>query len=317
MTSTIDKLFNYVEKSNQYAEEAFNNPESEIKLQQLLDELYSKKQEHTEAIEQEILELKAAGKDINPYDQNTEGSLLHFVMVGLLDTKLLQYFTANDIKAPNDLLATAIWYGNLEAAKWLLDNGVSSQVRDEDGNTMLELAFWAVNPAIFELLIEKGADINAPDLNGYTILDRVASIHSIPNIQSLIQHGAEVTPYAISQVIYSDFQNETIKSQALLLMLGSSQGIKIDLSSDLIYQFFTNNHNIKALFAIEGYEAQKAIAKENILTSFQEYGQAYNDQNALDMAQLVSSQEIEGLDTNQDHDTKLSGDFEYDSAKAA
>lgn len=36
-----------------------------------------------------------------------------------------------------------------------------------------------------------------------------------------------------------------------------------------IRKFFTDENNIKALFAVDSYEAQKPIAKENIFKSLQ------------------------------------------------
>ncbi|AVP87857.1 hypothetical protein phytr_9290 [Candidatus Phycorickettsia trachydisci] len=323
MISSIDQFLNYEEKLNQYAEEEFNQQlddtfvyvESKSKLHQLFRELQSKKQEHTESIEKEILELKAAGKDI---DSNTSISLLHFVIAELLDNKLLKYLTLNNHEELGHVLAQAICYDNIEVVKWLLDNGVSPNAKDEDGYTMIQLAFWKGNSLeIVELLIDKGADINAPNVDGYTPLDGAALTHNIPIIELMIEYGAAITQHSISHVIYSNVQNETIKSQALLLMLGSSQGIKVDLSSDLIYQFFMNNHNIKSLFAIDGYESQKVIAKENIFKSLQDYAQDWDDQKALDMAQFVSTQEIETLDTDQNSNAKLTGDFDYDPATTA
>jgi len=53
MTSTINKLFNYVLEMRKYREEADNHPELEpelkIKFYQVMDELKSKKQELSEA----------------------------------------------------------------------------------------------------------------------------------------------------------------------------------------------------------------------------------------------------------------------------
>jgi len=315
MTSAIDELFFYLEELRHYLEEVCDGIESEIREQRLFDELKSKKQELSEAIEKEMLEFKAFGREMTPYDQSKEDNLLHFVMSGLLDVKLLKYFTITNIKEPNEVLANAICHDNIEAVKWLLDNGVSPSSKDEDGDTMLQLALWNGNSeGIAELLIERGADVDDHNTDGHTALDIAIMELNLPIIELLLKSGAQMREQSINQVIYRDFQNETTKSKALLLMLGSSQGIKIDPSSSLIYQFFTDNHNIKGLFAIDGYEVQKVIVKEKIYKSLQNYAQAYNDQKALEMAEIVSEQQIGTISMFQDYDlnhkARLSGDFD-------
>ncbi|WP_158706802.1 ankyrin repeat domain-containing protein [Candidatus Phycorickettsia trachydisci] len=377
MTSTINKLFNYVLEMRKYGEEADNHPELEselkIKWEQIIDELKSKKQEHSEAVEKEILQLKAAGQDINPYDQNQNFSLLHFVIGGFLDTKLLQHFTITDIKDPNDFLAIAIYNDNIEAVQWLLDNGVSPNAQDEDGDTMLQLAVWNDESGeIVKLLIDRGADINAQNAYGHTALQAALPAHDIAIIEFLLEkgadvnikdkydssaldkifircyeygkeiiipddirlkflkllidHGAQVTPKEISQTMWYDFQYESTKSQALLLMLGSAKEIKIDMESYSVRQFFTDENNIKALFAADGYEEHKAIAKANLLKNLQDYSQNHHDQKVLDITQLVE-QEIdlsttEIAENNELPDqlyykVELSGDTAIDTIDAA
>jgi len=378
MTSTIDKLFNYVLKMRKYREEADNHPELEpelkIKFYQVMDELKSKKQEHSEAIEREILQRKAAGQDINPYDQNQEFSLLHFVMGGLLDTKLLQHFTITDIKDPNNLLARAICNDNIEAVKWLLDNGVSPNAQDKNGGTMLEFAISDDNSdEIAKLLIDRGADVNAQNKYGCTALHIAVLEHNIPimklllekgadvNIKReydsapldhifsrcyeddqeiirpdeiklnalslLLEYGAEVKSDKIWKAVIHNFQEETTKTKVLFMMLGSAKDIKIDLEFSGVLEFFTDENNIKALFAVDGYEEQKSIAKENLLKSLQDYGQTHHDQKVLDIIQHVSEQEVSIPDTQIVEDTtpddqldgkvELSGEAVTDIIEAA
>lgn len=473
MTS-IGKFFDCIREYRKIIEIAGYSPEAvkdaQIRCKKTFDKIKARKEQHTTAVEKEILMLKKAGKDINLFDPKTETSLLWFIVTGFLDNRLLSYFDSSDLKQPIRLLAEAALRNNIEATVWLLKNGVSPHIensdgdsilkivvckgytgvveallengadvdikdeygytplhfailgnhpqiaqllldhgadtslRDKDGNPPLDYAVYRDNLEVTRLLFEYGADANTLDKNGNSILCKVvwqenfkmveiftnnganlnikdsmgktplcwaafkgndmivklllengANLNMSNNngfspmemaflglynksnrttdenllniIKIFIEHKVEITGKEIDQAILADFQHEATKGYVLLLILSSSKNIKIDLAPYSVHQFFTDENNIKALFSVEGYESQKAIAKENIFRSLQEYGESHKDQKALDIAQLVSQQEIDlprsetdedtALPDQLDYEAQLCGDFEHDSADAA
>ncbi|AVP87858.1 hypothetical protein phytr_9300 [Candidatus Phycorickettsia trachydisci] len=362
---TINKLFAYSRELSIYRKAAEDDHKLiqnfQIKREQLIDELLSRKEEHSKAIKTEIFWLKLGKKDINPYDRKLGITLLHFVMEGFLDIGLLRYFSLRDLKKTGDLFASAIYHNNLEAINWLLNNRVSPDARDEDRDPMLHLAIMCdESHQIAKLLIAKGANINARDLDGKTpllialprckteiiefMLEKGANVHAKDKLNSsgidkvfihcerngkeiiipenirlktlslLIEHGAKISKQSIQTIMYFNFQGETTKNQALLLMLGSAKGIEMDLTSYFVYQFFADKNNIKALFDTEGYELQKPIAKDNIFKNLVDYARFHIDQKLLSIAQSIFRDEDEtsDKDTFINNEVDLSGDYDGD-----
>jgi len=114
-------------------------------------------------------------------------------MAGLLDIRLLQHFVMKDMKDPSDFLAIAICNNTTEAVEWLLDQGVSPNAKNEDGDTMLHLAVWNdVSCEIIGLLIDRGADVNAQNEDRSTPLQSALPGHNILAVELLLNRGADV-----------------------------------------------------------------------------------------------------------------------------
>lgn len=194
---TINKLFTYARTLHEYRERAQKDPELieefKIKRNQIIYELFSKQEEHSRAVKTEILWLKLGKKDINPYDRKIGITLLHFVMEGFLDTKLLHYFSLRDLKNTGDIFALAIYNKNMEAIKWLLDNHVSPNAKDTDRDPMLHLAIcYDESCQIAKLLIERGAEVNVRNLDGKTALHVALPRCETNMIKFLLKKGADV-----------------------------------------------------------------------------------------------------------------------------
>jgi len=238
-------------------------------------------------------------------------------------------------------LAITSWENDVETATVLFEYNADVNLRDYRGNTALHVAVLRGNLPMIEFLLTKGADVNIQNIFSKSPLTEALSGNMIFSslyanttdevklniISLLLENGAKVNTYEINKALTFHFQQEATKTQALLLMLGSSQDITIDLTSYSIRQFFTDENNIKALFDIDGYEEQKAIAKQNIIKSLQDYGQNHHDQKVLDIVQLFSEQEADIPSTKVVEDTtlidqldrevELSGDFVNDTTDAA
>lgn len=194
---TINKLFTYARKLHEYPEGGQDNPELmqdfKIKSEQIIDELLSRKEEHSKAIKKEILWRKLGRKDINPYDKKLGITLLHFIVEGFLDIELLRHFSLRDLKKTGELFALAIRKNNIDAIKWLLDNHVSPNAKDNEGDPVLHMAIWCDESfEIAKLLIAKGANINARSLDGKTALHAALPRCKTSVIDFIIRAGADV-----------------------------------------------------------------------------------------------------------------------------
>jgi ankyrin repeat protein len=67
-------------------------------------------------------------------------------------------------------LHLAIKKDNLELMKWLLENGLDINTKDEDGKTPLMDAVSNLKPSTVKFLLEKGASVNDTSNNGEDIL---------------------------------------------------------------------------------------------------------------------------------------------------
>jgi ankyrin repeat protein len=70
-------------------------------------------------------------------------------------------------------LMVAAREGNLEIAKWLVENGANVNARARDGHTALMMAAYNRYPDIVKLLIQNGADVHAVSNQGHTALSEI------------------------------------------------------------------------------------------------------------------------------------------------
>ena len=120
-------------------------------------------------------------------------------LVGLLDRNDTQTFhsriqtlsDANTARADNNktVLMYAVWVGNIEAVKYLIEKGADVNAQDAGGATALHLAAWKGHTPIAVYLIEKGASANAMSKEGMTPLD-IAMMRKNHEIGAAIEKAA-------------------------------------------------------------------------------------------------------------------------------
>ncbi len=104
-----------------------------------------------------------------------------FELVRLLDrsdtamfkTKIETTFDANCAREDNrkSVLMYAVWVGNDEAVRHLVEKGADINAQDSGGATALHLAAWKGHTQIARYLLERGASGNAMSNEGMTPLD--------------------------------------------------------------------------------------------------------------------------------------------------
>jgi len=120
-------------------------------------------------------------------------------LVGLLDRNDTQTFhsriqtlsDANTAREDNNktVLMYAVWVGNIEAVKALIEKGADVNAQDAGGATALHLAAWRGHTPIAVYLIEKGASANAMSKEGMTPLD-IAMMRENHEIGAAIEKAA-------------------------------------------------------------------------------------------------------------------------------
>lgn len=91
----------------------------------------------------------------------------------------------------NDIFPAA-YDGNFEAIKLYFDNGISPNIRNEDGKTLLHVACEDGYSGLLELVLEYGADPNIEDKDGDTPID-YAIFRDFKDCQQILKgHGAIV-----------------------------------------------------------------------------------------------------------------------------
>ncbi|OHD87543.1 ankyrin repeat domain-containing protein [Sulfuricurvum sp. RIFCSPLOWO2_12_FULL_43_24] len=120
-------------------------------------------------------------------------------LVGLLDRNDTQTFhsriqtlsDANTAREDNNktILMYAVWVGNTEAVKYLIEKGADVNAQDAGGATALHLAAWKGHTPIAVYLIEKGASANAMSKEGMTPLD-IAMMRENHEIGAAIEKAA-------------------------------------------------------------------------------------------------------------------------------
>jgi ankyrin repeat protein len=135
------------------------------------------------------------------------------------------------------VLAEARYWWQLEALKFLLQNGARINALNEKGETPLQIActgttygamnceddvygYWRIEAV--KILLESGADINIVDKDGLSCLHKASSSPQI--MRTLLEDGADITAGKFSPV-FSAIQIQCLETLIILLDAGVSPNI--------------------------------------------------------------------------------------------
>jgi hypothetical protein len=123
---------------------------------------------------EKVKDFVASGVDVNSQDEVSVVSIVHFavcsrVLCGEDNRTMISCSVFQMLQHGYSALHAAASYGNKEVLQWLLTNGGSHALRDEDGDTPLHSC---EDEACARLLVDAGADItavNSEDVTAYAV----------------------------------------------------------------------------------------------------------------------------------------------------
>ena len=114
------------------------------------------------------------------------------VLIAFVLGLLLGYAIRSRPSAGGERILAAAKDDRYTELKYLLADGVSPEVADEEGRTPLCWAARNGGIALVKLLLDNGADVNASDQNGQTALHAATGKGQLSALQLLIDRGADV-----------------------------------------------------------------------------------------------------------------------------
>ena len=129
-----------------------------------------------------------------PRDTATERFLRHHnEWPGRLDASAMTSRKTKDYLVRSlSHLHVAARLGDLEAARWLLDNGAKMESRTRAGFTPLQMAVLNSRADSVKYLIERGADVHAKVGIGMGVMHLAAGRGAIPVAEVLLRAGADI-----------------------------------------------------------------------------------------------------------------------------
>ncbi len=115
-----------------------------------------------------------------------------FCLIALGSSQMVWAQDRPEPQNPEEALAFAVAYGEIQTATTLLGEGVSANARDRFGVSALENAADSDRADLLELLLENGADVNQTGNFGMTPLMIAAGKGNTRAIAALIDAGADV-----------------------------------------------------------------------------------------------------------------------------
>ncbi len=88
------------------------------------------------------------------------------------------------------LLHEAVWRGHTDVVRILVEAGADVNARDSDGDPILHEAIWRGHTEIVRVLVDASADVNARDSDGDTLLHEATWRRHNEIVQILIDAGA-------------------------------------------------------------------------------------------------------------------------------
>ena len=89
-------------------------------------------------------------------------------------------------------LLLATYYGHLEVAKFILENGAEVDAKDSSGNTALMGVCFKGYKEIAEVLVRSGANVNHVNSMGATSLIYAATFNQVGIAKILLENGADI-----------------------------------------------------------------------------------------------------------------------------
>lgn len=201
--------------------------------------------------------------EINIQDEHGDTLLIRAAKFGDYDDCqfLLNNGAEVNIKCPIGWVAVfwANWNRHLDIAKLLIKHkGLNTEVRDNDGRTLLMWACFCGNHEIVEALIEDGADVNAKDYFNRTALMWAAWKGHIIIVECLIEAGADanIFDYAEETALINSIQTDKSTEKLIKTILeagdniSSSYGIFFALSNQkygLAYRLHKSRPVVEAI----------------------------------------------------------------------
>ena len=180
------------------------------------------------------LDLLKKGLDVNARDdQDGRTILMHAVWFGQLDVMRILIDKGADINAKNKKGVTALILatdkGNAELVRFLLDNGADVNAKDSLGYTALIKAAGRGLENIMSILLSKGADVNAATHDGYAALSYAAGSGHTDIVKTLIDNGADVN--AKSSIGYTALMSAATSGRVDVVKVLADKGADVSAKS--------------------------------------------------------------------------------------
>jgi uncharacterized protein len=149
--------------------------------------------------------LVAEGATLDLYEASAVGQTAQVGELLAADPDLVSSYALDGFTP----LHLAVFFGNLETARLLLDKGADLHAwsQNAQANQPLHAALAGNATPVIQLLVESGADVTARSAEGWTPLHQAAQNGNLDVIRLLVAHGANpaaisdagVTPFAVAE----------------------------------------------------------------------------------------------------------------------
>ena len=146
------------------------------------------------------------GADINVISDEAETPLLYAVKTG--NVEVANFLVQNKAKVDGKLLFTACRENKVEIIKFLLNNGVGINTKNENGDTALIQGTKENNTSIVSFLIENKANVNLTDKNNHTALYYSIIESENTEIENILRKSGAKLTTAEERFIFEEKERE-------------------------------------------------------------------------------------------------------------